>query len=79
VAAAAENSCRGACAGAGLALDLVLGKSTAPTDTIAGYVLRTRRFELCLAYGVGAPAGLVCSFFFPPLPAFTSTSVADIV
>ena len=41
--------------------------------------LRTRRFELCLAYGVGAPAGLVGSFFFPPLPAFTSTSVADIV
>jgi hypothetical protein len=35
--------------------------------------------ELCLAYGVGAPAELVGSFFFPPLPAFTSTSVADIV
>ena len=31
-------------------------------------------------YGVGAPAGLVVSFFFPlALPAFTSTSVADIV
>jgi hypothetical protein len=45
---------------------------------IAGYVLRTRRFELCVVYGVGAPAGLVGSFFFP-LPAFTSTSVAVIV
>jgi hypothetical protein len=60
-------------------LDSVLATSTATTNAIAGYVLRNWRFELCLAYGVGAPAGLVGSFFFPPLPAFTSTSVADIV
>ena len=47
-------------------------------EKIAGCVLRTRRFDPFFVYGVGAPAGLVASFFFP-LPAFTSTSVADIV
>jgi hypothetical protein len=39
--------------------------------------LRTRRFEL-FAYFFGEAAGLAPSFF-PPLPAFTSTSVADMV
>jgi hypothetical protein len=48
------------------------------TEKIAGYVLRIRRFNPFFVYGVGAPAGLV-GFFFSPLPAFTSTSVAVIV
>src|SRR5467141_1163473 len=38
--------------------------------------LRTRRFEPSLTYFFGEAAGLAASFF-APLPAFTSTSVAD--
>lgn len=52
--------------------------SDVATEKIAEYVLRTRRFKLCFVYFfLGAPAGLAPSF--APLPAFTSTSVADIV
>jgi hypothetical protein len=40
-------------------------------------ILRTRRFEL-FAYFFGEAAGLAASFF-APLPAFNSTSVADMV
>jgi len=72
-AADAEDSCddarRGDHRSCGQALE---------RNKIAGHVLHTRRFELFFVYGVGAPAGLVGSFFFP-LPAFTSTSVAVIV
>jgi hypothetical protein len=44
---------------------------------IAGYALRTRRFEL-FAYFFGEAAGLAASFL-APLPAFTSTSAADML
>jgi len=40
--------------------------------------LRIRRFGLLFIYFFGEGAGLAASFF-PPLPAFTSMSVADIV
>ena len=42
---------------------------------IAGHANRIRRFKLFSVYGVGA----AFASFLPPLPAFTSTSVADIV
>ena len=42
---------------------------------IAGHVNRIRRFKLFSAYGVGA----AFASFLAPLPAFISTSVADIV
>jgi hypothetical protein len=42
---------------------------------IAGHAKRTRRFESFPIYGVGA----AFASFLPPLPAFTSTLVADIV
>jgi len=45
---------------------------------IAGHVLRTRRFESSVDYFFGEAAGFAASFF-APLPAFTSTSVADMV
>ena len=45
---------------------------------IAGYALCTRRFGFSFVYFFGEAAGLAASFF-APLPAFTSTSVADIV
>ena len=44
-------------------------------NKIAGHVKRIRRFESFSVYGVGA----AFASFLPPLPAFTSTSVADIV
>ena len=44
-------------------------------NKIAGYAKRIRRFELFSVYGVGA----AFASFLAPLPAFTSTSVADIV
>ena len=40
--------------------------------------LHTRRFEFCLDHFFGESAGLAASFF-APLPAFTWTSVADMV
>jgi len=46
---------------------------------IAGYALRNpTTFESFSVYCLGEAAGLAAPFF-PPLPAFTSTSVADIV
>jgi hypothetical protein len=42
---------------------------------IAGHANRIRRFELFSVYGVGA----AFASFLAPLPAFTSTSVADMV
>ncbi len=42
---------------------------------IAGHAKRIRRFESFSVYGVGA----AFASFLAPLPAFTSTSVADIV
>ena len=50
-------------------------KMTERNKKIAGHANRIRRFELFSAYGVGA----AFASFLPPLPAFTSTSVADIV
>jgi hypothetical protein len=44
---------------------------------IAGHAKRIRRFKLFSGYGVGA--ALASLSFFPPLPAFTSTLVADMV
>ena len=42
---------------------------------IAGHAERIRRFKSFSVYGVGA----AFASFLAPLPAFTSTSVADIV
>jgi len=44
-------------------------------NKIAGHATRTRRFTSFSVYGVGA----AFASFLPPLPAFTSTWVADIV
>jgi hypothetical protein len=44
-------------------------------NKIAGHSKRVRRFKSFSVYGVGA----AFASFLPPLPAFTSTSVADIV
>jgi len=46
------------------------------TTKIAGHAKRIRRFESFSVYGVGAA---LAPSFLPPLPAFTSTLVADIV
>ena len=49
-------------------------------NKIAGDAKRIRRFKSISVYGVGAAlAASFLSFLAPPLPAFTSTSVADIV
>ena len=44
-------------------------------NKIAGHAKRIRRFKSFSVYGVGA----AFASFLAPLPAFTSTSVADIV
>ncbi len=48
---------------------------TEKNKKIAGNATRIRRFRLFSVYGVGA----AFASFLPPFPAFTSTSVADIV
>jgi DNA helicase HerA-like ATPase len=81
-----ETNCR---AGAPPAISLNGNRCGCPTTAatrlerplqrkkIAGRVVRTQRFDL-FAYFFGEAAGLAASFF-APLPAFTSTSVADMV